>query len=148
MIERVAHRLRLEPHELRHGLTLASMLFGITSSYTLVKTARDSLYLSLLPAQTLPYVYLAVGLVTLVTSQIFALLTRRLPAWITLASVALLTVASLIAFAPNFQRQEQWVPVAFYVWVNVYGLILVSQFWAFANSIADPRVAKRIFGLV
>ena len=148
MVERLAHRLKLEPHELRHGLTLASALFGITSSYTLVKTARDSFYLSQLPAQTLPYVYLGVGIVTLIASQIFARLTRRLPAWISLASVAIVTMLSLVLFAPLFQRPGSWVPVAFYLWVNVYGLILVSQFWAFANSIADPRLAKRIFGVV
>src|SRR5438876_10824452 len=145
MVERLAHRLKLEPHELRHALSLGAVLFGITSSYTLVKTARDSLYLSQLPAQTLPYVYLGVGILTLATSQLFAWLTRRLPAWITLATAAVITMLSLVLFAPLFQRPSPWVPVAFYLWVNVYGLILVSQFWAFTNSLSAPRLATRTF---
>ncbi|HYM82101.1 MAG TPA: HEAT repeat domain-containing protein [Candidatus Limnocylindria bacterium] len=148
MIERLARRLELEPHELRHALTLALVLFGITSSYTLVKTARDSLYLSRLPAQSLPYVYLGVGGLTLLVSQVVAKLTRRVPTWVTLVAAAAIASVSLAAFAPFFRSERGWLPVAFYLWVNVYGLILVSQFWAFTNSISDPRLAKRIFGMI
>ena len=39
-------------------------------------------------------------------------------------------------------------PIGFYLWVNVYGLILISQFWSFTNSVSHPREAKRIFGIV
>ena len=39
-------------------------------------------------------------------------------------------------------------PVALYLWVNVYGVILLSQFWSSANSASHPREAKRIFGIV
>jgi ATP:ADP antiporter, AAA family len=148
VFERLARHLRLEPADLRQGLSLGAILFGITSSYTLVKTARDSLYLSQLPAQTLPYVYLGIGVLTLVASQGFARLTRRLPAWQPLAGMALVAAISLAVFASLFGLPMTWVPVTFYLWINVYGLLLVSQFWAFTNSTSDPRQAKRIFGIV
>ncbi len=148
MIDRLARRLNLEPAELRRALTLAAMLFGITSSYTLVKTARDSLYLSQLPAHTLPYVYLGVGALTLGASHGFALLTRRWATWATLAVTAAGSAISLAIFVPLLDGREHWVAIAFYLWVNVYGLLLVSQFWAFTNSTSDPRAAKRTFGLI
>src|SRR5262249_47309935 len=56
--------------------------------------------------------------------------------------------AVLAWFAPLFGRQRDWLPFAFYLWVNVYGLILVAQFWAFVTSIPDPQLAKRMIGLI
>jgi AAA family ATP:ADP antiporter len=148
MIDRLARLLRQEPSEFRQALALGAILFAITSSYTLVKTARDSLYLAQLPAQTLPYVYLGVGIITLAFSQVYAWLTRRWAAWKSLAGLAGVAAVSLVVFASFFRLPMSWVPVTFYLWINVYGLLLVSQFWAFTNSISDPRLAKRILGIV
>ena len=43
MLRRIATFLRLDPDEAGHALTLAGILFALTGSYTLVKTARDTL---------------------------------------------------------------------------------------------------------
>ena len=64
MNDRLAQALRLDPGETRRALFLAGILFALTGSYTLVKTARDALFLAQLPAATLPYVYLGVGVLT------------------------------------------------------------------------------------
>jgi AAA family ATP:ADP antiporter len=148
MLGAVSRRFQLNPDELRHALTLGGILFSITSSYTLVKTARDALYLANLPATSLPYVYLAVGFVTLAASIAFARLTRKARPWEVLAGTSLVAALVLAAFGWAIQFELTWMPVAFYLWVNIYGLILVSQFWAFTNSVSDPREAKRIFGII
>jgi ATP:ADP antiporter, AAA family len=148
MLDRVAQRFQLRPDELMHAVTLGGILFAITSSYTLVKTARDALYLANLPATSLPYVYMGVGLVTFVVSLVFARLTQRAKTWEVLAGTALVAALVLAAFGWVMQFRFTWVPIAFYLWVNIYGLILVSQFWAFTNSVSDPREAKRIFGII
>src|SRR5262249_55217296 len=134
--------------ELHHSLWLGAMLLAITSSYTLVKIARDALFLSLLPARLLPSVYLVVGGVTLVLSWSFGRLTQRFSPLATLNATAALSAIVLALFALTFDSGPDWIPVAFYVWVNVYGLILVSQFWIFTNSVSDPREAKKIFGII
>jgi ATP:ADP antiporter, AAA family len=148
MLERIARRFELSTSELRHAVALGAILFAITSSYTLAKTARDALYLASLPASTLPYVYLGVGAVTVTASVLFGRLTQRAATWQTLAGTALVAALSLAGFAWLLPLERRWVPVAFYMWVNVYGLILTSQFWAFTNSLSDPREAKRIFGII
>lgn len=148
MLERIARRFQLSPDDLRHALTLGGVLFAITSSYTLVKTARDALFLDRQPAAVLPYVYLGTAVVTLVASLVFGRLTRRAATWQTLAGTALVAAIALLGFAWAFPLERPWVPVVFYLWVNLYGLILTSQFWAFTNSISDPREAKRIFGII
>lgn len=144
----LARRLQLDPDEARRALSLGGVLFGITSSYTLVKTARDALFLANLPATLLPYVYLGVGVLAILASAIFARLTRRRSMWETLAGAALAVAISLAVFAQLFSLHQTWVPVAFYLWVNVYGLILTSQFWIFANTLSQPREAKRTFSVL
>src|SRR5213594_175103 len=142
MLERIARRLQLPPDEARRAFALATIVFWITGSYTVTKTVRDAFFLAHLPARVLPWVYVAVGLLAAVASMSFARLTRRLPLWQSLAGGALLSSVSLVVFAELLRLHARWVPVAFYLWVNVYGLILISQFWLFASSVSNAREAK------
>src|SRR5690349_1495000 len=74
--QRIRRRLLPEARELRDALWLGSILFAITGSYTLVKIARDTLFLSVLPARMLPFVYLVVGVLTLGVSIAYGRLTQ------------------------------------------------------------------------
>src|SRR6185436_547143 len=121
MLSRLARAVQLEADELRRALLLGGLLFALTGSYTLVKTARDALFLSTLPATLLPWVFLGVGGLALVSS---------------------------VAFTVSTQKKSAPVTIAFYLWVNVYGLILISQFWIFTNTVSNPREAKRTFGII
>ena len=40
------------------------------------------------------------------------------------------------------------VDVGFYLFGQIYGILLISQFWTLANIIFDPRQAKRLFGFI
>lgn len=148
MFASLGRRLQLGADEWRHAVTLGGILFSITSSYTLTKTARDAMFLAHLPATELPLVYLGAGVLTLLASIVFARATRRAATWQTLAGTAGVAAVSLAVFAWAFVAGGAWVPVVFYLWVNLYGLMLTSQFWNFTNSISDPGEAKRIFGIV
>ncbi len=146
--QRLARKLELKPDEMRRALSLGIILAGVTSSYTLTKTVRDAFFLAELPASVLPYVYLGVGVLTTAVSVLFARITHRRTHWEALAAVALVAAISLAVFGQLFRFPARWVPIAFYLWVNVYGLILVSQFWLFANSVSHPREARRTFSLI
>lgn len=148
MLSRLARVLQLEADELRRALLLGSLLFALTGSYTLVKTARDALFLSTLPATLLPWVYLGVGVLALVSSAAFTIGTQRKSAAQTLAVGSLLTAMVLGLFAWLTVLGHRWTPVAFYLWVNLYGLILISQFWIFTSAVSNPREAKRTFGII
>jgi AAA family ATP:ADP antiporter len=148
MFERIASHLKLEPAELRRAILLGLTLSTLTGSYTLVKTARDALFLARMPATTLPYVFLGVGALTLAAASLFARATRNRATHETLAAGSLAAAVSLAAFALLFRIHASWVAIAFYLWVNVYGLLLFSQFWIYTNSMSHPREAKRIFGIV
>jgi AAA family ATP:ADP antiporter len=38
--------------------------------------------------------------------------------------------------------------VVFYLWVGLFNVMLVAQFWAFANDIYTQKKGERLFGVV
>ncbi|MBA3387431.1 MAG: MFS transporter [Chthoniobacterales bacterium] len=44
--------------------------------------------------------------------------------------------------------QQMWVGRAFFVWVSVFNLFVVTVFWAFMTDIFNPEQAKRLFGFI
>jgi AAA family ATP:ADP antiporter len=144
----VKRRFLIDIQSLKDAWWLGALLMGITSSYTLVKISRDALFLSVLPARLLPWVYLLVGVVTIVISWAFGRLTGRFTPLRTLIGTITVSTLGLFAAALGIEHERSWLPMAFYVWVNLYGLILVSQFWAFVSGISDPRTARTTYAVV
>ena len=58
--------------------------------------------------------------------------------------VNLLLFYGLFAFA----WQPQWVARAFFIWISVFNLFVVSVFWSFMNDLFDQAQAKRLFGVI
>jgi AAA family ATP:ADP antiporter len=58
---------------------------------------------------------------------------------------ALLTI---VVFRLLLVEPTAWSAGAFYVWFNVFTLVLVSQFYLLSGDLFDPRQAKRIFGFI
>jgi ATP/ADP translocase len=127
---------------------LSLIYFLVIAGFTLGKIARDGLFLAELPAQYLPYVYIALaGLSALVVG----LLAKVSPAGAPhqkLAVGLLVTAASLVLFSLWFQVAGSQAAVPFYLWSGVYGLTLVSMFWVLVSRRVDPRQAKRLFGVI
>ena len=138
----------MDARELQTALWLGAALLTVTSSYTLVKTVRDSLFLSMLPATWLPWVYIMVGIATLAVSVLFGQLTQRLSPRQSLVGSVLAAATGLVLCIFVVWDSYTWMPAIFYLYVNAYGLIVVSQFWLYTNSRSDPRAMKRMGGVV
>ena len=59
-----------------------------------------------------------------------------------------MVAASIVAFSFVIESEATWVPIAFYVWVSIAYVMIVSQFWAYSNFILNPRQGKRLFGFI
>ena len=40
------------------------------------------------------------------------------------------------------------VAIAFYVWIGIFSLMVIAQFWSFANDLYTPEEGKRLFAIV
>ncbi|MGH7566274.1 MAG: hypothetical protein ACREK2_05540, partial [Gemmatimonadota bacterium] len=57
-------------------------------------------------------------------------------------------VGTIVVFRLLLVEPTAWSAGAFYVWYNVFTLLLISQFFLMTGDLFDPRQAKRIFGFI
>jgi AAA family ATP:ADP antiporter len=39
-----------------------------------------------------------------------------------------------------------WIPLGFWIWANIFVVVLVTQFWILVNDVFNPREVKRLIG--
>ena len=139
--------------EVRRGEASALLLmfaysFLIMTSYNIVKPLTRAQFINDLGADNLPWVLLFAGVLIGIIMQVYTRVVRRLPPRsvipLTQAAIAIL----LIGFWVLFQTGQVWTSTAFYLFGQIMGLLLISQFWTLANDVYDPRQAKRLFGFI
>ena len=128
--------------------TKLSYSFLIMTSYNIVKPLTRAQFINDLGADNLPWVLLFAGVLIGIIMQVYTRVVRRLPPRsvipLTQAAIAIL----LIGFWVLFQTGQVWTSTAFYLFGQIMGLLLISQFWTLANDVYDPRQAKRLFGFI
>jgi AAA family ATP:ADP antiporter len=62
--------------------------------------------------------------------------------------VGLFFVANLVVFYALAQAGTPGLGVAFFVWVGIFNMMIVAQFWSFANDVYTTDEGKRLFPLV
>ena len=121
----------------------------VVAAFLLAKPLRNSLFLNEYGAYALAYAYAAVPVVLSVFVAVYAQLAAKVG--MRRVSIGTLVFFSLnvLAFWYAFRFAPfDWLPAAFYVWVNCFGVIAPVQAWSFANSLFDLRQARRLFALV
>src|SRR5688500_6540414 len=107
------------------GLILLLMMAG----HTALETARDSLFLSRLPVQQLPWTYAAIALAALGAAEMNARLRSRFDHKQLLSLTLLIGAIGSLGFIKLFQLDLSWAPHAFYVWIAVIATLATAQFW-------------------
>ena len=76
-----------------------------------------------------------------------ALLADRLPRRRLLNAVTAFFIICLVAFYALIQAD---VPIAavFFLWVGIFNLMIVAQFWSFANDLYTKEQGERLFAIV
>ncbi len=112
------------------------------------KSIRQATFVDALGADRLPWVYLLTALASYPLLRIYGRFTDRFPHRSVLAATWTMVAVVMVAFWWLFGRQELWVPIAFYLFLSITFVLMVSQYWFEAGQIFDPRQAKRLFGLI
>ena len=134
--------------ERRATWTAFLSLLGILAGHTLLETARDALFLTRQPASRLPWVYLAIAVVSLAIFIIEGLRGRSVPNRHTLAAWLCGSAAVTVGFWLLVQRSEIWVLYALYTWSGVFATLVVVRFWTVISDLFTVSQAKRVFALI
>jgi AAA family ATP:ADP antiporter len=139
--------VELRENEAATVLLMFSYSFLAMTAYNIVQPITRSQFIKSLGADNLPYVLLVsvfvIGLIMHGYSRLGSVLPGRLVVPVTQG----LMIGLLLLFWLLLGTGE-WVAVALYLFGQMYGILLISQFWTLANLIYDPRQAKRVFGFI
>jgi len=120
---------------------------AITFQYV-SKAVRQSKFMDSLGAEMLPIVYLLLAASAIPVIILYNRAVDRFPRHHVIAGTCGAVAATVAGFALVIESQAAWVPIAFYIFVSIAYVLIVSQFWAYSNFVLDPRQGKRLFGFV
>ena len=128
-------------------LLLAVNVFLLLFAYYCIKPVREALILSGSGAEVKSYAAAGQALLLLGLVPAYGALADRLPRRRLLNAVTAFFVACLVAF---YALARAGVPVAvvFFLWVGIFNLMIVAQFWSFANDLYTKDQGERLFALV
>lgn len=129
------------------AVLLAFNVFLLFCAYYVIKPIREALILSGGGAEVKSYAAAGQALLLLLLVPAYGALADRLPRRGLLNTVTAFFVACLIAFYVLTQAKLP-VGVVFFLWVGVFNLMIVAQFWSFANDIYTKEQGERLFAIV
>jgi len=132
---------------LQSGLLFVNFFLIITALYQL-KPASRSQILEVIGAKDLPWVWIGSALTLFVFINIYNRVLRRVGRLRVVLGSALLAMAALFGFRLGLESGGAVAPIAFYIFVDLVGVILVEQFWSLADSIYSTRDGKNWYGMI
>lgn len=138
------------PAELASVLWSFVYFFSLLAGYYVLRPIRDEMGLQL-GARALQELFTAVFVVMLLLVPAFGWLNRRFARRQLLPWLYGFFALNLLGFFAVFEAggtQNPWVARAFFVWVAVYNLFVISVFWSFMADLFDTAQARRLYGFI
>ncbi len=129
------------------ALLLMLNLFSLLTAYLIIKTVREPLILTGGGAEVKTYASAGQALLLFLVVPAYGYLATKLNRIRLIAWVTLFFISNLLVFYA-LAREGASIAIPFYLWVGVFNIFLVAQFWAFANDLYDQEQGRRLFGIV
>ena len=133
--------------EIPTALLLTLLMFLVLAAYYMLKTAREVFILTEGGAEVKSYssagqAVLLLGLVPAYAAFASRVNRGKLVTWVTL-----FFASNLVLFILATQAGIK-VGIVYFLWVGIFNVMVIAQFWAFANDVYTPEQGKRIFPLI
>lgn len=133
------------------ALLLSLNVFLLMTAYLVIKPVREGLILAMQSgAEYKSYMSAAIAVTLLVAVPAYARFADRLPKnrlvfWVTIFFASHLVLFFLGSFVEAIRVR---LGLVFYLWLGIFNMMVVAQFWAFANDLYDEEQGKRLFPLL
>ena len=129
-------------------LLLAFNAFLVLTAYYLIKPVREVLILDRPGgAELKAYAYGIQALVLFAVVPLYGALASRLPRRRLINIVTAFIIGCLPVFYLLVQAEAS-IGLLFFLWIGVFSLIGIAQFWAYANDVYAPDEGKRLFAVI
>lgn len=141
----------VRPGEGVTALLLVLNVFILMTAYLTIKPVREGLILAMKSgAEYKAYMGGAIAVALLFAVPLYARLADRTQKHRLVVGVTLFFAANLVVFlaASEVEAVRTRLGLVFYLWIGVFNMMVVAQFWAFANDIYTEEQGKRLFPLL
>ena len=129
------------------ALLLAANVFYLLAFYSVLKIVRDALILSEAGAVAASYASAGQALLMLGFVPAYGAFASRVNRVWLICGVTLFFASNLLIFALLGVAGVR-IGIPFYLWIGVFNMAAVAQFWAFANDLYSSERGKRLFPLI
>ncbi len=133
------------------GLGVALMflnVFALLVAYYILKTVREPLILSEGSAELKSYASALQALVLMGYVPLYAWVASKLPRQKLILAVILFFLGGLQLFFLAGQAGVPHIGLVFFVWVGIFSLTMIAQFWSYANDLYSREAGNRLFALI
>jgi AAA family ATP:ADP antiporter len=138
---------RIRPGEGRSAMLFFLHGFLLLTSYMVVKALREALILTKFSAEVRAYAAAVLALVLMFVIPLYGLIRRRLDGAKLLRVVTLFFVITLPLFAGLLWKGAP-IEFVFFIWVSIYGVMVVAQMWAYAADTFNLKSGQRLFPII
>lgn len=141
----------VRPGEAGTALLLTANVFFLLGAYYVLKPLREDLILAMPSgAEYKSYLSGAIALMLFGLVPAYGKLVDRLPRIKLVIGVSLAFAVQLLLFyvAIALPSVRAYLGLFFYVWVGVFNVMVIAQFWAYANDLYDKEQGDRLFPMV
>jgi AAA family ATP:ADP antiporter len=145
----VTRIFRTERGELGPSLWSFGCFFCVLCGYYVLRPLRDEMGVQS-GVENLPWLFSATFAAMCAVVPLFGFAASRLPRRGLVLWTYLFFVANVLVFYALFERgiAPHAVARAFFVWVSVFNLFVVSLFWSLMADLFRPAQAARLFGFI
>jgi AAA family ATP:ADP antiporter len=137
----------VHPGEGTTAALLLTNVFILLTAYYIIKVVRESLILSEAGAEIKSYASAAQAALLLIIIPLYSKLASRLNRVRLINGVLAFFISNLVLFFFLSQAGVS-LGVVFYLWVGLFNVMLIAQFWAFANDVYTQQKGERLFGVI
>lgn len=139
--------------EVRPGEGVTVLLLGLNCflalvAYYVLKVAREPLILNTGGAAAKSYAAAVQAGCLMLLVPLHARLLRRIEPARLVQRVVLFFVLCIQLFYAGSMLRVPYLGFVFFVWVGIFSLAIVAQFWSFANDLYDTQSGERLFPII
>ena len=130
-----------------NAVLLAANVFYLLAFYSVLKIVRDALILSEAGAVAASYASAGQAILMLGFVPAYGAFASRVNRVWLICGVTLFFASNLLVFALLGVAGVR-IGIPFYLWIGVFNMSAVAQFWAFANDLYSTERGKRLFPVI
>jgi len=123
--------------------------FCVLASYYMLRPVREA-FGAAAGVEGLPWLFTGTFLAMLAAVPVFGALAARFPRRTLLPIIYAFFIACILGLFVLLRSgaAAPWAPAAFFIWLSVFNLFVVSVFWSFMADVWHEEQARRLFGVI